>query len=324
MEDRSMNAYFCNLPEGSIRIRRALLERSLRAFLQKQGNIHVRDLVDSGSPLSDIESLSVFAKPKGRSVSYFVGLPNAPLQMLGRNILILTRSLADELRDFDRRNRGEETGSEYWVRNILQNFDKVILLERLQFSQSVSFAPYARLLLSDRFPVLGWQARSSQRRILVFDHNNECGRENVMDFTGALRSISEVVVIRPETEAGVNESLLPSADVHIHVNFSFSSPTAALTPFDSLTGGIYTIVMSETDQAGVGAGSVLIEEINKRSYGKSASSFLEAIASCKEFIERANLMWTRNMVINPETHRFQRINDQYIETCLREFKETLV
>lgn len=225
--------------------RSLLLRRSLRAYCTSSRQPLITQtamLADDKTPVAVLESLSAFAPPKHAPLVLFDGLVNAPEAHLGRNILVCMGSLQAELHSFAQRNAVDTKASPLWWKNVLRNYERIILLDNHALMQSAGFAPWAKLHLAEGFPVeLG--PRRDPKRILLLNHDPDA-TEAVLALHDMLAQYCEVSVLGPRSVIPEDLEHLLEAAVHVHYGYSAHRAPCALTPIDSLINGFYTIVMA--------------------------------------------------------------------------------
>lgn len=319
--------------------RSLLLRRSLRAYCtsSRQPLITKTEvLADAETPVAVLESLSAFAAPKHASLVLFDGLVNAPAAHLGRNVLVCTGTLQAELQGFAQRNAVDTKAAPLWWKNILRNYERIILLDNHALAQSAGFAPWAKLHLADSFPVeLG--SKRDARRILILNHDPDA-TEAVLALHDELAQYSEVSVLGPHSVISQDLEQTLEAAVHVHYGYSNHRAACALTPIDSLVNGFYTIVMAPPSaaQAGVRATpdrpkiperskvaaqakplpqnlpATVLQQIRKRSYGLVVEDHAELLDGVARFLARLAMFDRDNIAINPEVQRYDRMNEDYI------------
>ncbi|MDZ4313153.1 MAG: hypothetical protein U1A24_21635 [Cypionkella sp.] len=225
--------------------RSLLLRRSLRAYCGSSRQPLITEteaLADAKTPVTVLESLSAFAPPKHAPLVLFDGLVNAPEAHLGRNVLVCMGTLQAELQSFAERNGVDTKAAPLWWKNILRNYERIILLDNHALAQSAGFAPWAKLHLADNFPVeLG--PKRDAKRILILNHDPDAG-EAVLSLHDALAQLGEVSVLGPHSVMTEDLEHMLEAAVHVHYGYSTHRAATALTPIDSLINGFYTIVMA--------------------------------------------------------------------------------
>lgn len=308
-------------------LRMRLLEKSLRSYLKKNAqrlSATISDIDEDDRGISTLEALSALPSAKNAELSVFVGLGNAPESMLGRNLLVCTRPLTEELEDFAARHAGNMDGSPNWARNLLANFDSVILLSRHDFRRSSGFARWVPVILSGRFPViLERPARRCALRAVILQHDPKTGAKAAADLVAALSPLCDLrLVPAPDGEPGAEQDIL-DADIHVHVGYRDIGKPTAITPFDSLAAGYYTSILLSSSQSRVDLGHALEHEAALRTYVDIADTVEMAVASCSNMIRRLGAMQSQGFHVNPELGRFARLNENYLSACQKRFEEQL-
>ena len=230
--------------------RSLLLRRSLRAYCGSSRQPLITEtevLADAKTPVAVLESLSAFAPPKHAPLVLFDGLVNAPEAHLGRNVLVCTGTLQAELQSFAQRNAIDTKAAPLWWKNILRNYERIILLDNHALAQSAGFAPWAKLHLAESFPVELAPKRDA-KRVLILNHDPNAG-EAVLALHDALAQLGEVSVLGPQSVISEDLESMLEAAIHVHYGYSTHRAATALTPIDSLINGFYTIVMAAEQPA---------------------------------------------------------------------------
>ena len=323
--------------------RSLLLRRSLRGYCGSSRQPLVTEtetLTDAKTPVTLLESLSAFAAPKHAPLVLFDGLVNAPEAHLGRNVLVCTGSLQAELHSFAERNAVDTKAAPLWWKNVLRNYERIILLDNYCLAQSAGFAPWAKLHLADNFPVeLG--PKRDPRRILILNHD-PAATEAVLALHDALAQLAEVSVLGPHSVISEDLEQTLEAAIHVHYGYSSQRATCALTPIDSLINGFYTIVMAAPQPSGpVTLGTfqlpekaktsrkpvltakstpqqdvppAVLHEIRNRRYGLVVEDSAELLEGVERFLARLAMFERDKLAINPELQRYDRMNEEYIAT----------
>ncbi|MEO5613947.1 MAG: hypothetical protein ABIR04_03335 [Cypionkella sp.] len=327
-----------------------LLRRSLRAYCGSSRQPLITEtevLADAKTPVALLESLSAFAPPKHAPLVLFDGLVNAPEAHLGRNVLVCMGTLQAELQSFAQRNAVDVKATPLWWKNVLRNYERIILLDNHALAQSAGFAPWAKLHLAESFPVeLG--PKRDPRRILILNHDPDATAA-VLALHDELAQLGEVSVLGPHSV--ISEDLEQTLEAAIHLHYGYSSHRApcALTPIDSLINGFYTIVMaapqpsepttsgtfqipektiasknptmpgksiravtSNSQQQEVPA--AVLHEIRNRRYGLVVEDSAELVEGVERFLARLAMFDRDNMAVNPELQRYDHMNEEYIAT----------
>ncbi len=230
--------------------RSLLLRRSLRAYCHSSRQPLITEtelLADAKTPVTVLESLSAFAPPKHAPLVLFDGLVNAPEAHLGRNVLVCMGTLQAELHSFAVRNGVDTKAAPLWWKNILRNYERIILLDNHALAQSAGFAPWAKLHLAESFPVELGPNRDG-KRILILNHDPDAS-EAVLALHDALAELAEVSVLGPHSVISDDLEHMLEAAIHLHYGYSTHRAATALTPIDSLINGFYTIVMAAPQSA---------------------------------------------------------------------------
>ena len=333
--------------------RSLLLRRSLRAYCHSSRQPLITEtevLADAKTPVAVLESLSAFAPPKHAPLVLFDGLVNAPEAHLGRNVLVCMGTLQAELQSFAARNGVDTKAAPLWWKNILRNYERIILLDNHALAQSAGFAPWAKLHLAESFPVeLG--PKRDAKRILILNHDPEAG-EAVLALHDALAQLGEVSVLGPQSRISGDLEPMLEAAIHVHYGYSTHRAATALTPIDSLINGFYTIVIaaaqpaeplvkvktaadaftipakakvlqksslsektksSEKTTAGLqDVPAAVLHEIRNRRYGLVVEDSTELLEGVERFLARLAMFDRDKMAINPELQRYDRMNEEYI------------
>ena len=322
--------------------RSLLLRRSLRAYCNSSRQpliTKTETLADAKTPVAVLESLSAFAAPKHASLVLFDGLVNAPEAHLGRNVLVCTGTLQAELQGFAQRNAVDAKAAPLWWKNILRNYERIILLDNHALAQSAGFAPWAKLHLAESFPVELGPNRDA-RRILILNHDPDA-TEAVLALHDKLAQYSEVSVLGPHSVISEDLEQTLEAAVHVHYGYSNHRAACALTPIDSLVNGFYTIVMAPpqpsaalaeiratSDRSKVAeqakpqpqnVPAAVLQQIRKRSYGLVVEDHADLLEGVERFMTRLAMFDRDNMAINPEVQRYDRMNEDYIAAMHRHF-----
>ncbi|WP_394692844.1 hypothetical protein [Hyphobacterium sp.] len=322
-----MNIFFLKTAIPPVSLRETLLRQSLETYLHSQAHAQISEVSDGDAAVAELEALGAFPAGRHANLALFVGLPNTPEKMLGRNILICTRSLPDELQEFEARNLGSGGASDFWVRNVLSNFDCVILLDHLHFRQSLGLAPFVPMRMANRLPVLlDPTGMSDTPEVAIFDHGAGLDPKRHSNLREGLSQLARATVISPETPVKNGMDILARADLHIHVGFSYFAPIAAITPLDSMSNAIYTIALQETE----GANSTKVDslqerEFQSRSYTEIVYTISDALTRSQKMLERIILMQKKNMVLNrnPEIYRFRQMNKTFIDGRFADLKKVI-
>lgn len=321
--------------------RGSLLQRTLRQYCASSRQsvfTEVSKITDASTPVSVLESLSAFPRAKTAPLTIFEGLVNAPEAHLGRNVLVCAQSLQAELASFAARNRVDTAATPMWWKNLLRNYEQVILLDRYHLAQSNGFAPWARLSLANYFPVLLGRAAGQRdtNRILLLNHDPEAGAQEVLAAYDRLSRHTEVLVLSA-TGPQADLDAVAAAAIHIHYGYAAHLPPGGLTPYDSLSNGVYTVVLpaplaAPLKEAVKPAGSAtpvsftrqrtdlrLIKEIKLRSYALLADSPDEMLEFVESAIDRLTLFASQKLALNPELQRYDRMNEDCVSTLLGHF-----
>lgn len=330
-----MKLFSNTAPSQDLGIRGRLLQRTLLQYCSSNRQTtftEVMYLQDGEAPVSLLESLSAFPKPKNAAMAFFDGLVNAPEAHLGRNVLVCTQPLQAELAMFAARNGVDSTLSPMWWRNVLRNFERVILLDRYALAQSVGFAPWARLSLADHFPVI--LAPPNQRnaaQVLILNHDPVAGAKEILEIYDRLSSQCTVSVCAVDSLGAVVPDAMTSAAIHIHYGYDNHVSPAGLTPFDSLANGVYTAILPTLLKANLRKSTPLatplrqevdariIKEAKARSYALLADNLDELQTFVGRALYRLSMFAHEKLAINPELQRFDRMNEEYISNMLGRF-----
>lgn len=329
--------------------RSLLLRRSLRAYCNSSRQPLITEtevLADAKTPVTVLESLSAFAPPKHAPLVLFDGLINAPDAHLGRNILVCTGTLQAELQSFAQRNAVDTKAAPLWWKNILRNYERIILLDNHALAQSAGFAPWAKLHLAESFPVeLG--PKRDAKRILILNHDPDAS-EAVLALHDALAQQAEVSVLGPHSVISDDLEQMLEAAVHVHYGYGTHRAASALTPIDSLINGFYTIVMAapqpaepqgalktaaeaftipakakalqtsslsgKSSEKTQDVPAAVLHELRNRRYGLVVEDSTELLEGVERFLARLAMFDRDKMAINPELQRYDRMNEDYIAT----------
>jgi hypothetical protein len=303
--------------------RTRLLRRSLHAYCtsSRQQLISGTEVLAEGkTPMTMLESLSAFAAPKHATLVLFDGLVNAPQAHVGRNVLVCMGSLQAELQNFAQRNAVDTKTNPLWWKNILRNYERIVLLDNHAFAQSAGFAPWAKLYLADDFPVELAPKRDAGR-ILILNHDPDA-TEAVLGLHDTLAQLAEVSVIGPNSVISDDLDYSLEACVHVHYGYGSHRAATALTPIDSLVNGFYTIVMAppadDMQRSEASAlqepdlPSAVLREIRRRSYGLVVEDTSELLEAATRFLTRLAMFARDKMAINPELQGYASMNEEYI------------
>lgn len=320
-----MKVFFGPRPDGGGSLRDALLRESLLTYVTRMAPStypEVEDIGDEETGLGPISAVGLLPPARGAKKSLFVGLANAPARMLERNLLVLTRALDAELRDFGRRNGLADPRGDLRTKEALRAFDAAILIERTAAAGAVGFAPWLPLRLADRFPVMLGRvgALDKPARTLLIDHGH--GRASLraeLDATARTAGPLSVIAAADGPTAANAEAL--TADVHIHFGFSNHAAPVALTPLDSMMNGAYTLIVPREPQGPHSAGQAIQREAESRSYVAIADTAAAARRVLEAFLGRVGAVHRQKLSFNPEIRRFEQINERYVAQCLRRFED---
>lgn len=339
-------------PTAESDARSLLLRRSLRAYCasSRQPLITETDtLSDTRTSAALLESLSAFAAPKHAPLVVFDGLVNAPEAHLGRNILICTGTVQAELHRFAQRNSVDVKATPLWWKNLLRNYERIILLDNHALAQGAGFAPWAKLHLAENFPVeLG--PKRDAKRILILNHDTDASVA-ALALHDTLAQHCEVSVLSPHSVVPADLEQILEAAIHVHCGYNPGRATCALTPIDSLVNRFYTIVLalpappqpraevlaagepkdSEKSKAPETAKdrktdlpAAILHEIRRRSYGLVAEDQDELLDGVERFLARLAMFDRDKVAFNPELQRYDRMNEEYIATMHGHFTAQVV
>lgn len=356
-----MKAIFSSFSDLSEDPRAALLFVTLGTLCEKMVPEVFSEVVSGAvdPKAADIPALlqnGALRGPDRGAASVFARLSADTAALRGRNILISPRALTDELRDF-----GAVHGLEGndWPRHVLANYDEVIFLDRFDFARSVGLAPWIHMELSDRFPLcLAARPEPGRRpRILVIDHSDVSAEGAAPD---VIAEFSEVPAARskgkkrknnkrhssdraPNTAeehrrlatdlgavadvtqlpaTGSAEALMRMADAEIHLHLNYSNHRrAVLSPFDSILGPRYTIIVPECRGDRSLAGDELGGLIAARAYAREVGTLREARELAEDIARHVDVLTRSGLPVNPEMQRAKRDNDELLATRVSRLKE---
>jgi len=284
-------------------LRGRLLAQALRSHLQRRGHTLAPAVPRCTGAQAVQDTLTLAAlppRPHARdTVSLGLGLPQALEQ--GPATLLLTQSLFAELETFGGPNAWSAAGT---LPLVLHGYSRAILTDRADVAASVGFAPWIPLALADRFPVqatLPGRAQDAPARILILDHGAPAGQAEVLRRAFPDRPVR---IARPDSDhADMGAGL--TADLHLHLGFGEGRAITALSPFDSLLSGAYTLVLPAE---GMGAGQTLRGLCSGRSYVDLAPNLSELETRARTMLGRLHAIRQSGDRQNPETARFAALN----------------
>ena len=315
----TLKAVFLRDPADKPTLRELLLRDALVQTLEELvPGIGVEHGADDPAVLDGLERLS--ALPQGRQADPLLSVGLVAHRDLpgARAFLICTRPLAAELEAFARRRFGAASDPGDWVPGILALFDRIVFLDRFDLAESLGFAAWAKLTLADRFP-LRIEARRGMEgpvRVLAIDHDGTAAER-----LNALGDQCRMEVLDPAAAAAEktpSEAL--SADIHVHLGYS-SHARAVVTPFDSILGGVYTVVRPADEGKQIILGDRLKALIAERSYACIAEPGTDLAGIVAGVVRRVATIRRSGAHANPETARFQRSNDDLLAERIGAFRE---
>ncbi|MEO0861151.1 MAG: hypothetical protein AAFY65_11075 [Pseudomonadota bacterium] len=292
--------------------------KSLKELIPKYvDDISVVRQDDDTGPLTDLLHQSAFDTGPWAKRRLFVGLNGDATAHQGVNLLLCTRPLKDELRDFAKRHDLGNAPTGTWVSHVLSNFQQVLFLDRFHFGQSACFAPWIQPNLIDRFPIrLGDvtppRPDGAGPRVLLLDHREAFDRDTPLrDLYADLAGGAEVLDLDGSED---RETLLTrlSADIHVHHGVS-NHRASDISPIDSMAAGIYTVILPEFKSNG---DSLLGDETFTfaagRSYAQVADDTAKALGQAEEMVQRVETIVSSGLPFNPEIRRAKRMNDEFL------------
>jgi hypothetical protein len=312
----------------SLTLRGRLLDRALRAHLQRRGDILLPCVPCQTGPQAIADTATLAALPPRphapQVASLGLGLPHA-LQH-GPATLLLTQPLSAALETFGGPGAWETAGT---LPLVLQGYARALLTDRADVAASVGFAPWLPLALADGFPVDAPNP-TSDTRILILDHGAPTGQAEVL--RRALQALG--LPLLSITHDSVPTDTAPSADLHLHLGYGADRPVAGLSPTDSLLSGAYTLILPAP---GHGAGKALRALCAARSYGDLAPSLSELETRARAMLDRLTAIHAagtgtgtgtgqntgQNMDQNPERARFAAANAGARAEALKRFDAVL-
>jgi len=316
-------------PEASRKnspLRQKLLEDSVNRCFNKRSGISSVDSIkvrESGSSVIEMESLSGFPASKRAEAVVFNGLINAPQEITGNNFLICSQSLPDELREFSRRNIKTEDTNKNWIKNILSNFKKVIVLGEAEFADSASFMPWVPVEAIREFPIFlqGANKYNTKISVLLIHHrgpHDESLSERLrseLEMSCDIIEISKINIYDIELEAVLN------ADIHIHVGYSVLEQTRTLSPLDSIVNNAYTIVLVDISNKDIQVSPKVRQAANMRTSVSIVDTAKDLIDCSNKALRRLTEIKKNNLSVNPELAKFASENEKYILDCYQELME---
>ena len=118
-------------------------------------------------------------------------------------------------------------------------------------------------------------------------------------------------------------SAIAGAAIHLHLDWSGLAPTAALTPLDSLLGGSYTVLHRSAPDRHGQSSEAIDAAVLLRSYATTASGVAETCEHCLEMLARQAAYQAQALAMNPETRRFEQVNDSLNAACHKPLEEAL-
>ncbi|MCL3883966.1 hypothetical protein [Marivita sp. GX14005] len=302
-------------------LRGRLLGQALRAHLKRRGETLLTPVPrrTGARAVQDTMTLAALpARPQGRAaVSLGLGLPQA-LQH-GPATLLLTASLADELHSFAGPEAFAAAGT---LPLVLQGYGRAIVIDRADMAGSVGFAPWITLELADRFPVDAAlpeaAAPGAPPRILILDHGAPAGQAEVLRRALSSEAAQIRIAHAQSDHAAMGAGLV--ADLHLHLGYGPDRAITALSPFDSLISGAYTLVLPD---AGQRAGPDLRKLCAARSYGDLAPGLSELETRARAMLARIRAIRDTGARQNPEQARFAAQNAAARSEALRRFDAVL-
>lgn len=304
----------------SLSLRGRLLDRALRAHLQRRGDRLLPPVPrrTGAQAVADTATRAALpARPHAPHVaSLGLGLPDA-LQH-GPATLLLTQPLSAELETFGGPDTWEAAGT---LPLVLQGYARAIVTDRADVAGSVGFAPWLPLALADGFPVDALQPTATadrRARILILDHGAPAGQAEVLRRTLHAQGLPLHSLTHDSDPATTGEAL--TADLHLHLGYGADRPVAGLSPTDSLLSGAYTLILTAP---GHGAGKALRALCAARSYGDLAPSLSELEIRARSLLERLAAIRASGTSRNPELARFAAQNAGARAEALKRFDAVL-
>ncbi|MFP7675575.1 hypothetical protein ACG74X_19725 [Marivita sp. S0852] len=292
---------------GTLRqsLRGRLLSQALRRHLHLRGDTLAPSVPRATGAQAVQDTLTLASLPPRpyapQTLSLGLGLPQALRH--GPATLLLTQSLYAELETFGGATAWTAAGT---LPLVLQGYSRAILTERADIAASVGFAPWIPLALADRFPVEAAKpplVPGAVPRILILDHGAPTGQTDVL--RRALQGLhASVRIVTPDSDhASMGAGLV--ADLHLHLGFAPNRAITALSPFDSLLSGAYTLVLAADGQ---GAGQALRALCSGRSYVDLAPTLSELASRARTMLDRLQAIRHSGDRQNPEIARFTAAN----------------
>lgn len=320
-----METTFTEGDTGRSVLRDTLLSDSLLRSLQEMvpariDRVSVVPRGDDTGPLDDLLRLGGLRRGRWAKTHLFVGLNGTAAAHAGRNLLICTRPLRDELTDFaDRHGMTPDRGGD-WVGHVLGNYASVLFLDRFHFGASAGFAPWIKPKLIDRFPVRLKSPMPARRagghpRVLLIDHRDPHTADGTLrpltDIYARLEQVADLIQIDPAADPATRQACL-DADLHLHHGFS-NHRAAEVSPLDSMIAGIYTVVLAQKLPSGDSQlGDELAAIASERSYVMIAETRGTAVKAAENLLSRITMFATTNLPFNVEMQRSQRMNAAFL------------
>ena len=305
--------------------RQLLLEKTVTRYLRQQSTLSFAEIEESKSPISKMESLSAFPPAKFPKKNIFLGLINAPEMMLGHNVMICSQPLSDELGDFIARNSRTKETSGSWMKNILSNFQKVIVLDQSDFPSSASFMPWVPVVLASRIPVvLEKKSKGNAKvRVLLIQHGKAPRVGISKKLHEELGPLCEVIELSEKEPFGPALEEMLNADIHIHLGYSAFEKPNIFSPFDSMINDAYTVILADHPDSEAQIENRLRQEANIRTYVQIVTTETETVNASQEMLRRLLIIQQSKLSLNPELMKFAPLNEKYITERYTSFMERI-